>query len=269
MPDFQESQLVSDLMPWANYGYLGKLSIVKKGSLYNAGDISGLVALIADESKFWRMLLSKGDSLISKMVATSNMWRNTHLISELHHRGELSRDDYNQLRNSVAPLSQDSLDIGEAFDYELKFTIGAIKQKRGHESLLVQPRETISALERYYTAPLKCLSKLTSNDFSTFYHQRHSKPAPSTCGIRDAFESSETSSLVLYSDGEKDINLANSVVSTTDYIARVHDLDGMLELIRSRLFPEINVAHAEAQQPTSTLGFECLSPDSICRLPPK
>ncbi len=262
MTYFEEVQQVSDLMPQANYGYMGKLSTIKKAHLFQTGEYLHLMELISLENQFWRRVLTQGNSLIAKMVAISNIWTNTTLVAELHTLGVLDNELQNHLKSLLAPLSAEALDISEAFDYELQYTLGAIKQGKGHESLLVEPDKTIHTLQEFYVAPLKCLSKLSKSEFKVFYAERDNAPAIKACEINHLFANNEAISRILYQATGNEVNIASSVIAVSDYIARVHDLNGMLEMVNKHLFSD-----SKSLSNHDLIAFDCLNPDSVCQLP--
>jgi hypothetical protein len=187
---------------------------------------------------FWRMLLRHGHHMITKMVAVASINNSIDALSAALDEWRFSKQQLQNLHTVVSRLSQAEADMESVFVHEFKYGLEFYAQEEQDGELqyfglfdLYQPNATANLAYELSTQPLIDLSGMSSQ---AFYQQQISGIWDHT--PTDGFSWSLTA---LYNPtGKMLLNLA--VPAYTDYLARIHDLDGMLALLRLKIEIKMN-----------------------------
>ena len=237
---------------------------------------------------FWRMLLSKGSSLIDKMVAIAAIWNDLKFLSAYFNTTDMNDAEREKVLEILSDLNAEEVDISEAFVFEARSMYHQLENLTADElesffessswfmGQMIQTNATNNSHYELYLKPLLDLSKLTSEEFYIALPEGASK-----------FEEGLKVSLSpgnLYNLGGK-VLLQNSGWMASDYIARVHDLSGMFSLVKLQLslkgFPKEEwpsiIAGSQYKNPYNNhpfewdlekaqLGFKCMNEGSSCAI---
>lgn len=284
--------LVSPLPP---YGNLMKLHRIKIANAYNADSPADFIRQMSKDLKFWKMLLNNGNTLIDKMIAVASIWSNLQVISEYAKTTQdLTSQDYSAINTMLAPLTKQESDIGNAFGFEQQAFYTAILSMNSEQldlaygsdkiilHWLIQPNATINDYHQYFTQRLQQLSRLTAPDFYKTINATDN--GQKTCCFKELESLISFSPSSLYNLGGK-LLLADAIFQGQDYVARVHDMNGVISLVRLQLlakeYPDVSIGElinrSETTNPYTgepviydenekSLGFECLNKGSFCKI---
>ncbi|MCW8879604.1 MAG: hypothetical protein OQK04_07245 [Kangiellaceae bacterium] len=269
--------------PIASYAPAMTLQQITAAELYHNKDYDGFTHQIIKDIKFWRMLLSGRNMLIDKMVAIAALWNDIQYISEGLRNNIFDQTQKALLTQSLANLSLDEWDISESFELEaqsLYFMLEGLRDLPESGSWLnfslLQPNATKNFHYDKYLKPIMKLSKLNSYDF---YRELMKRPQAYNDSLDLGLSPSN-----LYNLGGKML-LTNSGWALTSYISRVHDLNGMISLVRLQMEIEkspnqstkVIVENSTIRNPyqdkpmdydpeENWLGFDCMNKESSCRI---
>jgi len=291
MSNYQHIDHLTFASPLPPYDILMKLRGLKLANALGSENSYGLIQQLSQDLVFWRMMLEKGDTLIDKMVAIAGIWSDTQVISEyLVNQSTLAVDDLQMLNTLLEPLSQQELAISEAFKFEQQSfynTLNSSNREQLEQAFgmvskplywLIQKNATINDYQQYFVQPINQMNSLSTRDFYKAYNDK------STCCFKELERLVNFSPSSLYNIGGK-ILLSESLFGAQDYIARVHDLNGVISLVRLQLqlmgLPDdtlgdlINrskITNPYTGEPmtydkkNNWLGFECLNEGSLCKI---
>ncbi len=291
MSNFQHIGHLTFVSPLPPYGLLMKLRRLKTASALNSESSSEFIQQINQDLNFWRMLLKNGNSLIDKMIAVAGIWSDLQVLSELlKNHTEITADEFQLVNTMLTPLSKQELNISEAFEFEQRAfynTLTSIKPAQLEMAFglssspifwLMQTNATINDYQQYFIHPINRLSELSSKDF---YQAINDK---ANCCFQELKSLSDFSPNSLYNLGGK-LLLPATLIQAQDYIARVHDLNGVISLVRLQLLLKTvpdeqveesinssNITNPYTGEPMiydrkdKWLGFECLNEGSFCKI---
>lgn len=246
---------------------------------------------LSQDMMFWRMLLEKGDTVLDKMIAIASIWSDLQAASDfLTANTDLTETQLIQLGQILTPLTPREIDISEAFAFEeiafyrtlIQSDSKALKNAFGLESeplsWLLQPNATINAYHQYFTKEIESLNQLSTEAFSKKIIQK--SQSPTSCCFTELRSIASFSPTTLYNLGGK-LLLSVTVYNAENYLARVHDLNGMLTLVNIKLSAvqqgESKVADLKTSpiiaghkitydEATESLKFKCLELGSLCQI---
>ncbi len=299
MPVFQAWADHSFTSPLPSYGTTLKLSQLKLASLYDSGLTSDFLQQLAIDMRFWKMMLADGFLLIDKMFAVAAIWTDIQYLSEYLIEHDLNEADHELVTTLLQALTNDELNIAEAFVAEQRslFTTLQLNEQSlpGFGPLvapwLIQNNATQNAYYKYITGPVIYLSGLSGAEFfeQTPLREQKNRNREDAHG-REAVEN--MTSLwpgTLYNLGGK-VLLSKLLGYPADYIARIHDLNSMIGLVKVQLSlktenavlieQEIGKLNSDAQLLTNQfagrklsfdlqdgwLGFDCQYQRSVCKI---
>lgn len=288
---------ITATLPFPSYGIVMKLGQLQLASLYHSGNYSQFLNQLVKDMKFWKMILSQGNTLIEKMVATASLWSDVQYLSEYIRHNDLSPEQALIMQKLVQPLTQQQLDISLGFDGELQIISDAFNNYSNRESLsndpfsfppylLLQTNATINNYYHGFVKPMKELSRKPSHELVSALelYRLQSDSQHDGCCI---FGSDNLFSLwpsTLYNPTGKVLSVI-AMPSASDYIARVHDLNGMIQLVKLQL--ELKMVDKELRinaiqnsklrnlytskwikfdQEKGMLKFDCLDKNPICQV---
>ncbi len=278
---FAENEEFDAYTPLPRYGLLMQVARLRLAISYQRDTVAEFLAHVEEDIKFWRNMLDDGQSLIAKMVALAGFRNDLEFISALLRLRELSNTEIESIRKLLHPLSSDEQDIGESFLTELRISMlsdGSLTVMLSDYSwvarMFFQNRAT---LNEYYLSAIMPLRLRASLDAKTFYLRKGYEKLP--YDFR-AFPPP------LYNLGGKlALKQLAAIHSLTDYISRVHDVDGRVVLLllqaeieqNSRRRVETIVRSSVYRNPYTgeamkydesahTIGFDCLTenPGDVC-----
>jgi hypothetical protein len=227
-PDFMSFQSPLPRLNWAM-----DLSKLRMALASNEGE-DAFVRALEQDFEFWRMALRESESLIGKMVANSVIHRNLLLLSGyLQSQGEsLGSKQRERIAALIEPLSPDEVDISEAYRGELRGLastqffeswMGPSDIRELMASMAYQPNATVNDIYEYYIEPSMRLAKLNGSEFW------QSLPINET-----AYPESRIFPPTIYNLSGK-LMLSDSLQASADYIARMHNLQGMFRMLNIQL----------------------------------
>ena len=299
MPVFQAWADHSFTSPLPPYWTTLKLSQLKLAGLYNSGLTSDFLQQLAIDMRFWKMMLADGYLLIDKMFAVAGIWTDIQYLSEYLIEHDLNEADHELVTSLLQALTNDELNIAEAFEAEQRSLFTTLQMNDQSlpgfgplvSSWLIQDNATQNAYYQYITAPIIYLSGLSGADFfeQTPLREQKNRNRQDAHG-REAVEN--MTSIwpgTPYNLGGK-VLLSKLLGYPADYVARIHDLNSMIGLVKFQLSlksenaasinQEIGKLNSDAQLLTSQfagrkltfdqqdgwLGFDCQYQRSVCKI---
>lgn len=231
--------------PFLNFGPVLPLKRLYLANSHASKESDGFIADFIQDMTFWRMLLRQGHHMITKMVAVASINNGIGGLSAALDKGRFSIQQLQYLSTFVTHLSEAEADMKSVFKYEFKFGIqfyADVEKNRGYQYFgwfdFYQPNATANLDYELSTRPLIELSEMSAQAFHQQQISGAFDQAPS-----NAFSWSPTS---LYNPTGKML-LNWSLPAYADYVARIHDLDGMLALLRLKIEIKLNPAMAPAE----------------------
>jgi len=276
-PRFAENQEVDENTPSPNYGLLMHVSRVRLAMSYQRDSTDEFLKVVAEDTKFWRKVLTGSQSLIAKMVALASFRNDLDFVSALIRHHDLDDRELLLLRNLLRPLTSDELDIGESFLAELRISMltqdGLFVFLRNNSGLARMFSQERATLNEYYLTAVLPMQRRASLDAESYYRQR---------GYEQLSYSVPIFPPPLYNLGGK-LALKRMAAENRlqDYISRMHDVNGRVTLILLQAEIEAstgkgvdavvnssihrNPYSGEPMQydaSSQTLGFDCLPGNS-------
>jgi len=250
---FAENEEFDAYTPLPRYGLLMQVARLRLAISYQRDTGTEFLYKVDEDIKFWRSMLSNGQSLIAKMVALAGFRNDLEFLSALLRLRELSNSEIESVRGLLRPLSSDEQDIGASFLTELRILMLSdsslavmLSNNSWAARTFFQKRATLN--EYYLTAimPLRLRASLSAEEF---YRQRgHEKLSYDVRAFPPP----------LYNLGGKlALKQMAAEQSLQDYISRVHDVDGRVLLL---------LLQAEIEQ-NPQRGVEAIVSSSVHRNP--
>lgn len=89
------------------------------------GDPQAALRGLRNDTKYWRLVLRQGRSLIARMIAVASIHGNAQLISEIVATMPLDQHALALIAREIQPLSEPERNLGKIFRYEMGFSIDA------------------------------------------------------------------------------------------------------------------------------------------------
>jgi hypothetical protein len=216
------------------------------------------------------------------MIAIASVTNSIDSVSTAISQGALSPQQLTELQTQIKTLSNSELDMGTIFDYEFKYGMSLFDQAEEEgignfiENLLYQPNASKNINYEYSTMRLKKVSALSAEAFyqqATGQNQQVEFTSP--------FNWSPTT---LYNPMGK-LLISYTIPAYNDYIARAHDLNGMIHLLKLKIELTLNptqnieqlINQSKYTNPytlepmlynieNNSIYFKCMDKYSICEL---
>ncbi len=267
--------------PMGPYGPLMKIKqIFLADKLVNySEDIYSELAI--KDMKFWRMILRKSHLLITNMVSVASLNDSVQSISTAINHG-LSDIQLERLQPNLKPLNLAETDLSQVFNYEFKYGLSVADYTSNNmfggfiENLLFQPQATNNT--RYFLTT-KHMKKVARYDSRKFYQYVSSNKLQ-----KDFNQPFKWSLNTLYNPSGKKI-ISYIMPAYKDYFGRVHDLNGMIHLLKLQIEIALNpnkpveqvIAQSKFTNPytlkpmgykpeSHSIYFECMDKTSVCEL---
>lgn len=278
---FAENEEFDAYTPLPRYGLLMQVARLRLAISYQRDTVTEFLSQVDEDIKFWRNMLSDGQSLIAKMVALAGFRNDLEYLSALLRLRDLSNSEIESVRGLLHPLSSDEQDIGESFLTELRISMLGdsvltvmLSDYSWAARMFIQERAT---LNEYYLSAIMPLRLRASLGAEEFYLQRgHEKLSYDVRAFPPP----------LYNLGGKlALKKMAAEHSPQDYISRVHDVNGRVLLLFLQAEIEQNpqrgvetiVNSSIHRNPYTgepmkhdvsahTIGFDCLTenPGDVC-----
>ena len=240
--------------PVPAYSVLMSLSQLKLADLYNSGPQADFLEQIKIDLAFWKMQMVEGLMLVDKMVAIAAIWSDLQYLSEFIASREISEQEHFLIDSVLVPFKHADLDVSSAFASEARSTYRWVNSISVNslelKYMLLQPNATMNLYYRYLFEPMAELSHLSAAEFikakrSTNYRQRGDVVASLISYTPDS----------LYNYGGKVLFSGNWCKSCDVYIARGHDLNGLINLVKLQLIIK-TTAGEDVHQSISNSGIK-------------
>ena len=284
MTSYQNLSHITHGTPMLKYGIILNLSNLKLAHLYNSASKSQFLSQIAIEMNFWKMLLADGTMIIDKMVAVAAIRNNLSYLSEFMLASDLAERHKIAIDSILIPLSQSELDISESFISESRTMFHQIIAINSTffdmKFMLLQPNASMNIFYQYFTEPMVNLNKMKLAEFLEFLQSGNNKQRQKQVESLLSFAPDS-----LYNYNGKTFVSVNYCLNCQNYIARMHDLNNMINLLKLQLSLEEYdnttmvqaVLNSEIINPYTDkaydfdsvgnwLQFDCLDPSLMCRI---
>ncbi|MCF6264867.1 MAG: hypothetical protein L3J24_14945, partial [Xanthomonadales bacterium] len=269
--------------PFGPYGTLLNIKRIYLSDAFVNQSSEQYLGVVIKDLLFWRMILKKGHLLITNMVTIATLSDDINSLSVAIKQSRLTVVQLNQLQGKINPLSVNEIDLGRTFEFEFKYGMSMIGPEEAESSIgltewvdFFQPQATHNLNYLHITKPLKKVTALNTAEF--YQYLESDQPA-------EGFASPvKWSPSMLYNPVGK-ILVGYATPAYTDYIARVHDLNGMFYLLKLQIEIALNPDRAVEQVITNSeytnpytlkpmaynseshsIYFECMDKTSGCEL---
>ncbi len=241
------------------------------------------LVLLNKDLTLWRKILKNSHFMITKMIAIASLHDDVGSLSTAIKQGYLSPIQLNQIQGSLLTLKADESGMGQVFDFEFKYGMSLFDTADAASPIGIsewfnfyQPRATHNTTYSYGFKPLKNVTSLNTAEF--YQYLESDQPA------EDFASPVKWSPSMLYNPVGK-ILVGYAIPAYTDYIARVHDLNGMFYLLKLQIEIGLNPDRAVEQVITNSqytnpytlkpmaynseshsIYFECMDKTSSCEL---
>ena len=245
----------SDKLLFPQYSLLLNVNRLHIAKTYTEDGAEAAIAVLDSYLGFWRRQLTEPDFLIGRMIAIAAVRINLNLLSNLIELEELGAENQRRIAKLLQPLTLDELDMTAIYLYEQRFVMqywdaamdilteeaflpgeatwwnSALRFLDMH--FLTQKNATFNTNYKYFIQPLGCLSRQPWQGYKAYLESGSNK----TCNIVVG-EPKWPWWSGLYNPGGKYIDqweTAMPLPAYSDYIARGHDVNGIIALLRLQL----------------------------------
>lgn len=226
-PRYEDLQEIVSGAPIPAFASMLRASRIRLASGFNARTTDELLDTIDQDIRFWKRMLEGGDYLFSKMSALSGLRNDAQFMSALIRMRRLTAEELRRIPTIMAPLTASERNIGEAFMGENRVNLNsdtrftdALSGVMSALRVVAQKNATINEFYMTTTLPAQRRASLSAAEF---YRQRAYEHLTYRMRVMPP---------PLYNLGGKLTLTHLQPPGYADYIARVHDLDGYLALVR-------------------------------------
>ncbi|MDQ2640375.1 MAG: hypothetical protein M3Y79_07335 [Pseudomonadota bacterium] len=257
-----------------DYGALLTIARLRLAQSAREADFSRVLAIVGEDMRFWKRVLEGDGTLMAKMLALAGIRSGAIYLSALMRLRTPGENELRQMPLVISRFAEGERDIGETFMAETRFGLLGDPKLGGTAStplggLLGQENAT---LNDYYTSIVLPLRLLASLDASEFHRQKLDTPKHYRMQLMPP---------PLYNLAGKQfvkIRMSIGMSAYQDYIARVHDVDGLIALVLLQAEIALNkekpveevVAESQHRNPytraamdydaaAGTISFSCLA----------
>ncbi len=279
---FSDSTQMDFMAPIIAFGPIMKLKRIYLASNYQQSDPQLYIESIKNDLQFWLMLLKEGHLMITKMVAIASVHDSITATSSAVRDKKLSSEQLNQLQEMWRLQAEKTLSMNQVFDFEFKGGIDIYEkaeQSGEFRYLGLFDFFQINATHNSAYEMTGLTRELASLSPAEFYQEVNSKNFE--IKVNQEFKLSLSS---FYNPTGKML-LSYSVLPYTDYIARIHDMNGMIHLLKLQIELALNTDRSKAEviaqskyvnpytlepmkynEESNSIYFECLDKTSVCEL---
>ena len=276
-----------------SYSEIMRLSQLRVSNVYLKKETMNTLLIIEEEIKFWKLMLKQSGDMLEKMISVASLWRNYRYLSEIIKSETISLQESKKIQSMLMNLSMVEQDMAMVFNTETKMALITLSDimSTGTNTMSSISGINVKNLSPFWQKngtlndayvrnfiPLVCLSKLTAIDFYKFREQNNDY-----C----EFPKEETTKYInfsLYNPVGKML-VTIGLPAYPDYIARVHDLNGVISLVKLQLelksIADKDLEEAinnsaiknhytgepmEYNKENSNISFKCLDKSSECKI---
>ncbi len=282
-----ESHITTPILPYYKILRLSQISLTKA---YTEKESVDFISELNRDIEFWRMLLRQSNTLIDKMVSIAALRNDYQYLSAYLSQNIISKYEKATIKNMLTNLSVKEHNMSEVFKTETKMSLYFLQliwRKSDNDTnfkeiinfALWQKNATFNFIYKEQFLPLTCISELTASKFYKFTILNNNSDCHQLKKYKLGFSPKN-----LYNPVGK-ILVSVDVPAYSNYIARPHDLDGLISLIKLQLALK-SVDHNQWQQAINTsrirnpytgkpmtydkekqqLSFKCLDKNSVCKI---
>lgn len=273
-PRFAEIEEGDAYTPIPDYSATMAVSRIRLAQSLARDPTAAFLARAAEDFGFWRGMLLDGQSLIAKMVALAGMRNNLDYLSWLLAHRDLTPAEIATIERIATPLTDAERDIGEVFLSELRLSIlsdqDLVVMLGDRTPVVALTLQENATLNEYYLTIVQTLRLRATMDAETFARVRADEPI--------SYELRRFPPPIYNLGGKLVLKRMTSEYGFQDYISRVHDFAGRMELVLLQAEIEANpdrsvesvVRGSTHRNPytgegmrydpaAGTLSFECLA----------
>ena len=272
-----EPGLEPQALPWGLMLQLSGLNL----AMSSTSSATAFLSALEWDMRFWRMIYQEGDYILDKMVAVSGLWSGLQFASEFSQRQQLSEEEARLLASILSSVHIDTAEMQSAYKAEFRQFAQLLRPpdsvrleaafglRRWQSSWFLQPGATLNEYYRVVVGPISCLVTLAVGDFLRAVDSTTVDPLCAVKSVRGGIPDPWT---IYNPSGNK---LLANTRGAVDYIRRVHDVNGVADLVEYQLALQSDSAAAieEFIGTTRTLvrqdgliGFPCLDTHSVCQV---
>ncbi len=278
---FKEVTQIDVDTPFGPFGPLMKIKQIYLADKFVNHSEGVYVEAVIKDMAFWRMILRKSHLLITSMVSVATLNDNMSSLSTAIKNG-LSEIQLKHLQTQIDVLQLAETDLGQVFDYEFKYGISIAGYSSNEifggfvENLLFQPQATHNTRYFLTTKHMKKVARYNSKKYFQYVNSNQ---------LQKEFNQPVKWSLSsLYNPSGKKI-ISYIMPAYKDYFGRVHDLNGMIYLLKLQIEIALNpnkpveqvIAYSKFTNPytlkpmdykpeSHSIYFECMDRTSVCEL---
>lgn len=272
--NFQDMTMAT---PLAAYGDMLKLSHINLASTYQPINRSEFILQLHKDMMFWKMILNKGQFVIDKMIAVAAIGKDVNFLSEYFRNNSILKSDEILIKNILAPLTADELDISDSFITESMGFFNSIDTAETNftwfKNLVFQPNATKNYYFESYLQNQIHFSQLPLNEMILEYPSKSNDNKNTQYKLHYLYNFSGKSLI--------DIGMP----SYSDYIIRGYDLNNIIKMANIQLQAKLsdqqtiqqllsqpknanlfNNKPFEYDEKTQLLQFKCLAKHSQCKI---
>ena len=230
---FNESTQVDLNAPLVSFGPIIALKRLYLANSFATDSTDEFIRNFNQDMRFWRMLLADGHHMITKMVAVATLHNSIDALSKAIDDEVFTDQQLMKLHAALPRLSPAEADMQKVFDFEFKHSISFYEaaEQQGDSRVLklfdfFQPHATQNLAYRVSLKPLRDMAVLSADGFYAKSNSGEWHDHP-----ENQFSWSPTS---LYNPVGK-ILVGTAMPAYSDYVARIHDLEGMLALLKLKM----------------------------------
>ena len=271
------SQAGFRLPRWGLLLRLGGLNLANQ-SLSGTGEF---IEAVERDTRFWAMLFKQSQGMLEKMVAVAGLWTNLQFVSEFAADRPLGNQERNQLEAILAGSKLDAARLTPAYLAEFRNLATLISAPHTSEKAqmmgvdkwqvtwFLQENATLNAYFHKIIEPAIRLAEQAGSKAIPLLKA----PAGEVNGHSGTGSGSSFITGVFYNPVGNSI--IKSAANISDYIARVHDLNGMLGLVQYQLAepggPSVQLEQfvepaLTLSKEEGSLSFACTDGQSLCRI---
>lgn len=245
-PHFEEAATPTLAEPAPSYPVI--IALLSNGEIaikVKRGETAKALDMLEQDILFWRRVLSESRAVVTKAVAASVLHRDYHLLSEiLNSDADVAKSHYEQLARMTALLNQDELNIKEGV--RRAFLDGNDAVNRNYMEMRREPFRNPSAIIPNWAWPFYHPNASINQDYEAIKMHAELAAMPAFQFVKEReqtrnrinahFDFEENLGWhTLYNPVGKFLNSISGRGDFSDYIARMHDLDGYVRLVALHL----------------------------------
>lgn len=281
--NYKESTNMDFTVPFPAFGPVMNLKRLYLANAYLNDDVESFFQIANQDYQFWRMVFENSHWLITRMVANASIRGSIQFLSLAIQEERLDSEQLWNLQELLEPLTPGKTNMAKVFDFEFKYGLDfyEVAEKRGEfNTQKVFDFFQLNATHNLaFELTTKTLRKMAAMNSHEFYQYLNSEPAH----ILDKYEFKWRPSSLYNPTGKLLVNYSQPAYQ--DYIGRIHDLNGMIHLLKLQIELALNADRPKVEvitqskyvnpytlkpmkynKETNSIYFDCLDKTSVCGL---